>query len=278
MMSDELKIMILVDDIAGEGISREHGFSLWIEAGARRILFDTGQGATLPENVERLGIDIDQTEFLVLSHGHYDHGGGLQYTISRAGNLHLYCHPDAVIPRFAIRGKTVKSIGISEKLLEAVNSLAPQNVHWLSSNEEISDGIWVTGFIPRKTNYEDVGGPFYLDKAGMKEDPINDDMAAWIHTDKGLIICVGCSHAGLINTINHICELSRESRIRAIIGGFHLIEASEQRLGMTIEALQSMKPEMLVPCHCTGERATGLFREALGERTMPGFAGMTLEF
>jgi 7,8-dihydropterin-6-yl-methyl-4-(beta-D-ribofuranosyl)aminobenzene 5'-phosphate synthase len=142
----------------------------------------------------------------------------------------------------------------------------------------LSETIGITGPIPRKTSFEDTGGPFYLDPQGKRTDPIEDDLALWIRTDKGAIVCVGCSHAGVVNTCLHVQSLSQGLRVRAIIGGLHLVNAGRERLEQTVAALRRLEPDMLVPSHCTGEPAVVALRGALGDRVSPGAAGMTFRF
>ena len=98
-----IAITILVDNQAGPGLTTEHGFSLWIEADGRHILFDTGQGPALPMNARTIGVDLRKTDLLVLSHGHYDHTGGMPHFLHVATNPHGYFHPGVVLPRYRLR-------------------------------------------------------------------------------------------------------------------------------------------------------------------------------
>jgi 7,8-dihydropterin-6-yl-methyl-4-(beta-D-ribofuranosyl)aminobenzene 5'-phosphate synthase len=256
----------------------EHGFSLWIETEGKRILFDTGQGNALASNARALGVDLSDTGLLVLSHGHCDHTGGIPQVVQIARKIEVYCHSGVVQPRYSIRTGTPRPIQMPRESMAAMDKLPAQSLHWVSQPVLLSQGIGITGPIPRETNYEDTGGPFYLDPEGTRADPIDDDLALWIRTDDGLVICVGCCHAGLVNTLTHVRRLSTTSRIRAIIGGFHLLNASDQRLERTITALRSLAPEMVVPCHCTGERAVEMMRGALGECVLAGRSGMIQQF
>jgi 7,8-dihydropterin-6-yl-methyl-4-(beta-D-ribofuranosyl)aminobenzene 5'-phosphate synthase len=140
------------------------------------------------------------------------------------------------------------------------------------------ENVGVTGTIARATSFEDTGGPFFLDAQGRTSDPIMDDQALWIDSGEGLIVCVGCCHAGLINTLHAVQRASGTSRLRAVIGGFHLLNASVRRLEQTLSALRSIGPEMLVPCHCTGDPAVRQLQERFGDRVSVGRCGMTLRF
>ena len=273
-----MKITILVDNQADDGLIAEHGLSLWIETEGKRILFDTGQGSALEANARVLGVDLDKTDILVLSHGHYDHTGGIAQVLQHAQKANVYCHSGVVQPRYAIRDGTSKSIQMPRKSMSAIEKLPSQHLHWVQQSMLLSGKIGITGPIPRETNYEDTGGPFYLDPEGTRTDPIDDDLALWIRKDDGLVVCVGCSHAGLVNTLNHARCLSNGLKVRAVIGGFHLLNASHQRLDETITALLSLEPEMMVPCHCTGELAVALLRDTFEERVSAGAAGMTYQF
>jgi 7,8-dihydropterin-6-yl-methyl-4-(beta-D-ribofuranosyl)aminobenzene 5'-phosphate synthase len=150
-------------------------------------------------------------------------------------------------------------------------------MHWTELPLEIAPGAGVTGVISRLTDYEDTGGPFFLDAAGEHPDPIEDDLALWIRTEEGLVVVVGCSHAGLVNTLKTAVRLAGTSRIRAVIGGFHLLEASFSRTAQTVRALRALSPETILPCHCTGVRALETLRRAFGERVAPGAAGVICE-
>jgi 7,8-dihydropterin-6-yl-methyl-4-(beta-D-ribofuranosyl)aminobenzene 5'-phosphate synthase len=271
-------VRILVDNRAREGLTTEHGLALWIEADDRHILFDTGQGHALEPNARALGVDLARTDALVLSHGHYDHTGGLPGVLRCAGQAGVYGHPGIVHPRYSRRGETPRAIHMPAASMAALDALDEQRLHWVQGPLQVHDRIGLTGPIPRETPYEDAGGPFFLDPQGERPDSIEDDLALWIHTRAGVIVCVGCSHAGLVNTLHHVGRLSRGLRIRAVIGGFHLLEAGRTRLERTIAALGRLAPERVVPCHCTGALAMVMLRKALGDRVTPGAAGMTFAF
>jgi 7,8-dihydropterin-6-yl-methyl-4-(beta-D-ribofuranosyl)aminobenzene 5'-phosphate synthase len=273
-----MKITILVDDRALKGLEAEHGLSFWIEADGKHILFDAGQGSAFESNARILGVDFRKTDILVLSHGHYDHTGGIPRILQEAPNVHVYCHPEIGRARYTIRNAIPKPIQMPLESQAALDLLPRGHLHWVRHRLALSDKINLTGPIPRETSFEDTGGPFFLDPRGTRADPIEDDLALWIHTDEGAIVCVGCSHSGLVNTLSHVRRLSDGAGVRAVIGGFHLLQAGRERLGQTMAALRSLDPDMVVPCHCTGHDAVQALQEALGERVTLGAAGMTLEF
>jgi 7,8-dihydropterin-6-yl-methyl-4-(beta-D-ribofuranosyl)aminobenzene 5'-phosphate synthase len=273
-----VKITILVDNNAGQGLRPEHGFSAWVEVAGRRLLFDTGQGPALPGNSASIGVDLTATEILVLSHGHYDHTGGLPLIVESAPRVRVFTHPGVTGPHYAVRDGLARSIGIPEAARLALESLPAESVHWTREPLEIADGVGVTGPIPRLTGYEDPGGPFFLDPAGARADPIADDQALWLRTPRGLVVIVGCGHAGVINSIRYALRLSGESKAHAVMGGFHLAQASESRLGSTVDALNELDLDLIVPCHCTGDVAAEKLRLAFGDRVVRGAAGATYTF
>ena len=273
-----MKITILVDNSGTEGLSVEHGLAFWIETGQRRILFDTGQGGCLAGNARKLGVALEDADWIVLSHGHYDHTGGLAYALSRSRQALLYCHPAVVLPRFACRGGSATSIGMPADSKKALDALPLDRIKWTFEPVWPAEGVGLTGYIPRKTGFEDTGGPFYLNTEGTHVDAIEDDLAIWFETPAGLVVCVGCCHAGVINTLTRVKQLSGRSKIRALIGGFHLMGADRRRIDLTIEHLRQMDIDTFHPCHCTGEAAVADLKTAFAQRVVPGRAGMTLQF
>jgi 7,8-dihydropterin-6-yl-methyl-4-(beta-D-ribofuranosyl)aminobenzene 5'-phosphate synthase len=278
MGASPIAITILVDNQAGPGLTTEHGFSLWIEADGRYILFDTGQGPALPVNARTLGVDLRQTDMVVLSHGHYDHTGGIPHVLHVAPNANVYCHPGVVQPRYSLRNGSPKPAHMPSESMAALDRLPEKHLHWTSEAVRLSENIGLTGPIPRQTTFEDTGGAFFLDPEARHADPIEDDLALWIKTDQGLVVCVGCCHAGIINTLTHVKRLSGVATIRAVIGGLHLLNADSRRLNHTLAAMKTIPIETVIPCHCTGDRATDELEAVMGVKTRRSSSGTTHHF
>ncbi len=270
--ASEIKITVLVDDLAAAGLRSEHGFAAWIEVAGRRLLFDTGQGSALMDNAEKLGIDLRTVDTLVISHGHYDHTGGIHLVIAQAPTAKIYIHPASTGPRYSIRDGVAKSIVMPNPARMALE-MHSVGVRWTTRAEQLLLGLGLTGPIPRLTDYENTGGPFFVDADGNEPDLITDDQALWANTERGLVVVVGCSHAGLVNTLRHALKLSGEPRLHAVLGGFHLNEASERRLSRTMDELKQLGPDLIIPCHCTGDAAVERLRRTFGERVVQGYAG-----
>jgi 7,8-dihydropterin-6-yl-methyl-4-(beta-D-ribofuranosyl)aminobenzene 5'-phosphate synthase len=165
--SKHTKITILVDNHAldqsvasireGGGLVSEHGLSFWVESGGKIVLFDTGRGPALQKNAPALGIDLEATDYLVLSHGHYDHTGGVPQALSEASEVEVYCHPGVLRTRYVIKDKKVKSIGIPRRPRKALRKLPSGRLHWVLGPSMLTDSIGITGPVPRLTDYEDTG-------------------------------------------------------------------------------------------------------------------------
>jgi len=273
-MSSGIQITVIADNRADDPLVSEHGLALWIESGSRKILLDTGQGESFFTNASLLGIDLRETDALVLSHGHYDHTGSVAGVLKEAPHVDVYLHPAAFLPRYSLRCGQARSIQAPGTAMSAIVAHPEPKVHWVNGVTALGGGINITGPIPRKTDFEDTGGPFFLDPGGKTPDLIRDDLALWINTGEGLVICTGCCHSGIVNTLSYIMRHSGEKRVKKIIGGLHLVNAGRERLKRTAEELNKLNIEELVPCHCTGDEAVEYLSDNLDCLVTPGHAGM----
>ncbi|OQA34592.1 MAG: ribonuclease Z [Betaproteobacteria bacterium ADurb.Bin341] len=275
MPQSRLSITLVVDNEVADGLVAEHGFAAWIEAGEHRILFDTGQGSAFIPNCASLGIDLPRANALVLSHGHYDHTGGLPDFLARNHDAPLYFATGFEVIRYSCHPeKPPRDISIGEKVRNVLNELPEQRRIALDSPRYLYPGIGISGPIPRVTPFEDTGGPFFLDPDQQQPDLINDDMSMWFETTEGLLILTGCCHSGLVNTVQYIRQFTGIERVHGIIGGLHLLQASEERLQKTLRFLDDCAPELMVPCHCTGDESIKRIVQAFGtKRVQPGGAG-----
>lgn len=275
-----ITLTLLCENTArGARILGEHGLAWWIDTGAHRVLFDTGQGLALRHNAAVLGLDPAQADAVVLSHGHYDHVGGLETVLPLARGAVLHLHPRAVEAKFSGSTPAVGARRISVPYVEREGFRQPdRRVIASCEPHEVVPGIWVTGEIPRTNDYEDTGGPFFLDASLQEPDPLLDDQALFFRAREGVVVVLGCAHAGVVNTLARVAELTGASGIHTVLGGMHLENASPRRMDETVAALRRRGVRRLVPLHCTGWAAIARFRREFPEQCDQAAAGSVLRF
>jgi 7,8-dihydropterin-6-yl-methyl-4-(beta-D-ribofuranosyl)aminobenzene 5'-phosphate synthase len=275
-----LRITTLSENTASmDDFIAEWGLSILIETEKTKILFDTGQGYACVHNADTLGIDLRDIDKIVLSHGHFDHTGGLRDVLRRIRKkIEIIAHPHIWQPKYSLRrSEEPRYIGIPfcQNELESLGArfiLDPKPA-------EIDGSIMTTGEIPMSTSYEEVDAALFIkEDSGWKPDRVMDDQALVIKTDAGLVIILGCAHRGMVNTICHARQLAGEERIRALIGGSHLITASAQNFRQTVDDLRKLGNPKLGLCHCTDLKAIGCLSQEFGENFIFNKAGSIIEF
>jgi 7,8-dihydropterin-6-yl-methyl-4-(beta-D-ribofuranosyl)aminobenzene 5'-phosphate synthase len=262
------RITVLVENTAGgRGLLAEHGLSFWIEHGSHRILFDTGQSDILLKNAQILRIDLSQTDAIILSHGHYDHVGGLHRILEIAPAAPVYLHPQALEAKYVCRDGQGRQIGMEPDLVETSRRRIDSGLGSFTTGPvEVLPGAWITGEVPRKSALEDTGGAFYLDPDCAQPDMLLDDQAVVLETSRGLVVVLGCAHAGVVNTLDYIADLFTNRPIRTVLGGMHLVGASKARIAYTVDAIQRHDVQQIGPAHCTGPEASRELWSALPEK------------
>lgn len=254
----DIRITTLIENTASVGFMAEWGLSMLVEADGHRILLDTGPGISTVYNASLLGVDFTAVDKMVLSHGHYDHTGGLKDILLRiTGGVDIISHPSIWESKYAIRENKAKYIGIPfyrEELetLGARFKMSKEPVY-------IADNILTSGEVPFVTGYEETDRDLYIkEKDRFINDNFPDDLSLAIKTEKGLAIFLGCAHRGMINIINRFQEITGDERIYSVVGGTHLISASPERLAKTIADLKKTGIQKLGVSHCTGFEASVL--------------------
>ncbi len=249
-----------------DGLRAEHGFSALVtvtkDGRDRSVLFDTGMTPDgVVENMRRLGLSPGDIETVVLSHGHFDHTAGLHGFVEALGhaNLPLVVHPDFWLHRrVAIPGREPY-----ELLSTSRSAVEGAGFHVVEQKEPsfLLDGVLlVTGEVERTTDFEQGFAIHQAFRDGQwQPDPlIPDDQAVVLNVrGKGIVVLTGCGHAGIVNIVRYARKLTGVDRLYAVIGGFHLSGALfEPIIPATCEALAELAPDVMVPAHCTGWRAT----------------------
>ena len=196
-----------------------------IETPAGRYLFDTGQGNTLLHNAAALGIDLARLDKIMLSHGHFDHTGGLADVLRLTGPIDVHAHPDIFLKRFA-----VTKIRRKQMLRPIHNPITAGKLKRLGARlvfntvfTRIAGNLYLTGEVPRTFAFEKPDPRLVIKKGGkLCPDLLKDDQSAILKTRKGLVVIFGCAHSGMINTLQHIRQHLPDDRIYMVIGGTHL--------------------------------------------------------
>lgn len=274
------KITVLCENtVPSPALLGEHGFSAYIETPQGNLLFDTGQGMGLVQNAIRLQKDLRQVSQLVLSHGHFDHTGGLLAFIGVHGPCDIVAHPDVLSERFRWMpvGPEEKPVSIGIPWREAYLTTRGARFRWHKEFAEIAPGVCITGEVPRQTSFETGDPKFVVRQDGQwGPDPFLDDYSLVLKTPRGLVVLLGCAHAGLINILDHVIARTGEDRIYAILGGTHLGFSPELQLESTISALKKYKVELLAVSHCTGQGPIARLASEFGKGFAFGHVGFVL--
>ena len=278
----EIEVLVVDSRLVKAKLKSRHGLALFIQAKIDdkevTILMDTGQSSNdLLGNADKMDIDLQKIDIVALSHGHYDHTGGLLGALKKIKKRVLViAHPRIFDPKLKIMphlrfiGTPCKSSDIEYAGGVTIQATDPVN---------IAKGITTTGEIPRTTAFEKIGGFLTVHNNRLVEDLMLDDQALIINLEKkGLVVISGCAHAGIINTIKHAQNLTGTNKVYAVLGGFHLINVDDKRIQATVDEFKNLDLEFIGPCHCTGAKATEKIAEAFGDRCRPLLTGDIIKF
>jgi 7,8-dihydropterin-6-yl-methyl-4-(beta-D-ribofuranosyl)aminobenzene 5'-phosphate synthase len=259
----------------------EHGFSVFIDRDDA-TLFDTGQGLVLMHNMKVLSKDPEAIQRVILSHGHYDHAGGLAALLeARKQRTPVSVHPDAFGERIAYLespgGHRQIPIGIPRKK-EEYEGLGAQFIS-TEGHEEIAPGIHSFSSIPRPEGWKGFDSRLKVKRDGaIVDDPFTDDLSLAIDTGSGPVVLLGCAHAGLVEILEDISGKTGWRELHAVIGGAHLARAPSEYVERAVQLMKSMKVKVVATSHCTGFKAAVAFANAFGDSFRPAGVGSVFEF
>lgn len=283
-----IKIVVLAEDSVRyeSPLLGQHGISLYVEARqgelCRHILIDVAQNPTaLLHNMKILGIDPSALDAIVLSHCHYDHTQGLVEILKGTGkrDLSVILHPDSFRIHF-VSEPYLRHVGFMPADRRTAIEEAGGLLFMSRDPFQLMPGLLTTGEVPRSTDFEEVGIALKTILDGrVVEDDVKDDISVIAQVrDKGLVILTGCSHAGIVNIVKRAVDLTGEEQVAAVIGGFHLLAASRDRIDKTARALLEHRIQRIAAGHCTGFKAQVALYQAFQERFEPLQTGMSFEF
>jgi 7,8-dihydropterin-6-yl-methyl-4-(beta-D-ribofuranosyl)aminobenzene 5'-phosphate synthase len=250
-MKKGIKISILCEDQAKMGYMdkiflAQHGFSAFIEA-EKNILFDTGSTDVFIYNAALLGIDLNATDIIVLSHGHWDHTNGLKALHAKGIKKKLLVHPGAFVDRRKASGEYNGILYNQEEMAEKFDLILSREPY------QITDNIYFLGEIPRLNDFEAQKTTFfYMNKGEELQDFVMDDTAL-----------TGCSHAGICNIVEHAKKVADQDKVHIVMGGFHLL-GDQAQLQKTIDYFLKNRVEHLYPMHCTDLPSLSKFYDTFG--------------
>ncbi|MCF8380285.1 MAG: MBL fold metallo-hydrolase [Bacteroidales bacterium] len=278
-----MKIYVLTENMPGGKFGAEHGISYYIQHNGQRILFDTGHTDLFLRNASTLGIDLlKNTDTIVLSHGHWDHGDGLpkllaaHQAINPGAKLHsdrgeavqFISHPEIFQTRYR-KGEN-ENIGIKVNLSELETAF---NIQLSAKPIEIEPGIFYMGEIPRNTVFESKTTAFVLEN--QEADFIIDDSGLVLVEKDEIILISGCAHSGICNMMEYAKEITGLNKFKAVLGGFHL-KLNNLQTKETIKYIKSQKIDQIFPSHCTQLPALAAFYQEFEFQQLK--TGMILEF
>lgn len=284
-----MKFTVVVDNNVPPGAKApfrgEHGLALLIETGTNRILFDAGPSDVVVHNLGLLGLHPRDLDAIVLSHGHYDHTGGLPSVLMMAGKtIPVFSHPGIFKQRYAVTGTACRYVGIpfTREYLSCIGA----DFRSVDGPQELVPNLWISGPVPRETAYEDGDDKLMvldedcescIPKGPFKKDALLDDMAIYIRCSKGLVVLGGCAHSGIINMVNHGLKVTSSIKVHGLLGGTHLGPTSDPQQNATLAALEWFNPDFVASNHCTGFAVMSRLSQVFGNKFIPAFCGTTLE-
>lgn len=269
------KITVIVDNTSDNGVKGEWGLSILIEYEDKKILLDVGASGLFADNMKKLGLNIEDVDYAVLSHAHYDHSVGMPKFFELNDKAKFYIRNSAAENCYAKKFFFRKYIGIPKHVLRDHSD----RIEFVAGDHELCEGVYL---VPHKTAGLDKIGKremmFVRTDSGFKPDDFSHEQSLVLETDRGLVIFNSCSHGGAVNIINEIKSTFPGKHIYGLIGGFHLFNKSEDEIREVARGIADTGIEYVCTGHCTKERAYRILKKELGGRIEQFKVGLVREF
>ena len=265
-----MKVTVLVDNLAEGCLRSEHGLSLLVRTEGGSVLFDTGQTDAWMENLRACGFEPSDIKAVALSHGHYDHTGGLAAATTNILEAKLYAHPACFEPKYAKSSGMLRYIGMPPE-----SAVLQPKFTLNRSAVELLPGIMLSGEIAVHCRLSDQEGRFLTGENGLRPDTFEDEQSLVVKDGDNIGVLLGCAHRGVENNVLTAMEVLGVDKIDLLLGGMHLQQAGEERLAALADFLKRMNIGRIVCCHCTGLEAYKYLRANVGPSVVLGRAGMS---
>jgi 7,8-dihydropterin-6-yl-methyl-4-(beta-D-ribofuranosyl)aminobenzene 5'-phosphate synthase len=261
--------------VGARGLLGEWGLSILVETANEKILFDTGASISAVHNAMALGKDLSKVSKIVLSHGHFDHTGGLGDVLRRTGKVEVIAHPDVWSLKYVRYGEYEGYIGIPFRREELETLGASFNLS--QDPVKVTNEIMTTGVVPMVTGYEQIDPMMFVREGDtLQPDLLADDLSLIIKTEQGLVVLLGCAHRGIINVLRQVQKLVPGQPIDTVIGGAHLMFSSPERIENTLHELKEIGIRRLGCSHCTGFGPMVRLAQEFGDIFFPNNAGTSM--
>lgn len=265
-----MRVTVAVDNLALNGLAIEHGLSFFVETRNGSVLFDTGQSGNWLDNLRQLGKDPATLQAVSLSHGHYDHSGGVSTAVECIDSIRCYSHPDVFNKRYTADSDNVRVIGMPDESLQYQSRFTLNRVPL-----EIIPGVTLSGeILIRNESAIIVRGKFFLDAQSRNPDTFKDEQCLILQEKDSFGVLLGCSHCGVENNILAAMDAAGTDRLEWVAGGMHLASASDEQLDDLCVFLKSKDIGRVICCHCTGSTAFQYLQNSMGDMVIQGYAGM----
>ncbi len=289
-----MKVSVLVENSAGENsdLQAEFGLSMLIESAGKQILLDTGSSGIFADNAKKLGMNLGGIDHMLLSHGHFDHGGGLDAFCEQNQNTPVILRKGADRPSYGTiapalpdllhrSGILTRYIGLDEGILKKY----ADRLQWIEEDMEVSPGVWALTSIPRDHPIPN-GNRFLLvrENGHYRPDDFSHELVLVVEEEGEAVVFSGCAHNGILNMLDATRRQRPELPIRAVVGGFHLNLPRSENMSAPAEEIRALAEELgrqvtgtIYTGHCTGQEAYRTMKEVLGDRLQPLHTGAQFE-